>query len=123
MTSDRAGEQTQTIKLQREDEALVELVLLLREDGYRFTTVTPLTQQRVNGRPGNDFANDVAGVFGWSRPFSPELLSHRILALMRAARVLLTESDGWCRSRIRAARQRFHRRHTAYRGTIAMKNQ
>jgi methylase of polypeptide subunit release factors len=84
-----------------EDEALIEVAGLLREDGYRFTTVTPLTQQRVNSRHSNNYATNLAGVFGWSRVFSQDLLSVRLLALMRAANVLEPVSDGYCRSRVR----------------------
>jgi methylase of polypeptide subunit release factors len=87
----------------REDEALIELVGLLREAGYRFTTITPLTHARVNSRRGNNFATDFTGVFGWSRSFSPDLLSSRLLALMRAANVLETARDGSCRSGIRVS--------------------
>ena len=54
-----------------EETALLALGEMLRGSGYRFSTLTPLTQARVNGRPGNEWAKDAAGVFGWSRPFRP----------------------------------------------------
>ena len=63
----------------REDTALLKLVEFLRDDGYQFTTVTPLTQARVNRRQGNQLATDLVGVFGWSRPFHPDVLPGRIL--------------------------------------------
>lgn len=82
------------------DEALLELARALKRDGYRFATVTPATHALVNGRPGNRWAADLAGVFGWSRPFLPEVLPAGIFALMQAAGVAEREGDGW-RSRVR----------------------
>jgi hypothetical protein len=57
--------------LPREDRALVQLVLALRQAGYRFVTPTPATHARVNARSQNQQAHDLAGVFGWTRPFGP----------------------------------------------------
>ena len=88
--------------LSSEDMALVALVDLLRNEGYQFTTVTPLTQERVNKRRGNEWASDLAGVFGWSRPFQPRLLPGALLRLMDAAGVLHREAEG-CRARIRVS--------------------
>jgi methylase of polypeptide subunit release factors len=87
----------------REDAALLELVELLRAEGYHFTTVTPLTQARVNMRQGNRWATDLVGVFGWSRAFHLDVLPGRFLALMRDANVLaMSDGDRW-RSRIRVS--------------------
>jgi methylase of polypeptide subunit release factors len=88
--------------LSPEDTALVALVELLRSEGYQFTTVTPLTQARVNKRPGNEWASDLAGVFGWSRRFQPSLLPGQLFNLMSAADVLRPEVEG-CRARIRVS--------------------
>lgn len=85
-----------------EDRALVALVDLLRDEGYQFTTVTPLTQARVNKRQGNEWARDLAGVFGWSRRFQPRLLPTSLFNLMKAADVLEHETDGF-RARIRVS--------------------
>jgi methylase of polypeptide subunit release factors len=87
----------------REDAALIELVDLLRADGYQFTTVTPLTQARVNRRPGNQRATDLAGVFGWSRPFRRSALPGPIVMAMRDANVLDTSDRDVWRSRIRVS--------------------
>jgi SAM-dependent methyltransferase len=87
----------------REDAALIELVELLRADGYQFTTVTPLTQARVNRRQGNHWAMDLAGVFGWSRPFRRTALPAPILTLMRDANALDTSEGETWRSRIRVS--------------------
>ena len=93
---------TEVPNLSPEDRALVALVDLLRNEGYHFTTVTPLTQARVNNRQGNEWARDLAGVFGWSRRFQPRLLPASLFNLMNAADVLETETDGF-RARIRVS--------------------
>ncbi|MEV4617494.1 class I SAM-dependent methyltransferase [Asanoa sp. NPDC049573] len=81
--------------LTRADSALRELGAALRDGGYRFTTVTPATHERVNRRPENAWANDPRGVFGWSRPFTDETLSPEIITLMDAAGIRERHRDGW----------------------------
>jgi SAM-dependent methyltransferase len=73
--------------------ALLSLGESLRHSNYRFTTVTPSTHRRINGRPGNERARDLRDVFGWSRPFDTALLEPETLALMREAGVLVDEGD------------------------------
>lgn len=77
------------------DDALLGLARAVRDTGYRFTTVTPATHERVNRRSGNGLARDLAGVFGWSRPFDPAILPPRILELMRRAGVAAEDARGW----------------------------
>ncbi len=57
------------------DLVLLQLGRRLLADGYRFTTPTPLTHQRVNQRDEGQMADSLRDVFGWSRPFAPGLLS------------------------------------------------
>ena len=83
-----------------QDRALLQLVHALRERGYHFITPTPLTHQRVNKRIENQLAKDLAGVFGWSRPFSQELLPPAIFSLMDQAGALAPCDAHW-RSRVR----------------------
>ncbi len=78
----------------RDPDALLALGRLLAARGYRFTTVTPSTQRRVNGRPGNASAADLRGVFGWSRPFERSLLDSELLTAMQNAGVLDEGDDG-----------------------------
>jgi len=75
------------------DQALLQLGRRLRADGYRFTCVTPATQARVNARPQAQQAHDLRDVFGWSRPFSPSLISTDELQQLTAAGVLQREGD------------------------------
>ncbi len=82
--------------------ALLALGRALQAQNYRFTTVTPATHARVNRRPGNEWARDLAGIFGWSRPFRQELLPPSLFELMAQAEVLIPQQYGW-RCRVRAA--------------------
>ena len=82
--------------------ALVELGRSLIRLGYQFTTVTPTAQRLVNARPANAQARSLRDVFGWSRPFSEDVLPTELLDLMRAGEVLerVEASDLW-RSSVR----------------------
>lgn len=57
---------------------------------------------QVNARPGNKFANDLRGIFGWNRPFTTATAGHKLIELMRNANILERVQDKW-RSRIRVA--------------------
>ncbi|WP_369991835.1 methyltransferase [Pseudomonas xanthosomatis] len=74
------------------DAALLQLGRRLRDDGYRFTCVTPATHARVNARYQARRAGNLRDVFGWSRPFAPELISADELQQLRTAGVL--QADG-----------------------------
>jgi len=75
---------------------------MLKQSGYAFVTISTPSHRRVNGRPGNEKAKDLRGVFGWSRPFNDDLLDAAMLALMREAH-LLRRQDGASKSALRAS--------------------
>ena len=75
---------------------LVALGELLLTSGYRFTTITPESHRRVNARAGNQRARTLRDVFGWSRPFDPNMLPKEILDLTP-----VEEKDGLLRSKVR----------------------
>ena len=101
------------------DQALLEMVRWLARDGYRFTTATPATHARVNARGENAWARDLAGVFGWSRPFREALLAPALFGLMRDAGILAQEEDGWrCRLRVSSVGANLYL-HSAYPTTDA----
>ena len=83
-----------------QDRALLHLGQALRDRGYHFITPTPLTHERVNQRPENALADDLHGVFGWSRPFQHELLPGPLFSLMDQAQVLEACGSRW-RSKVR----------------------
>lgn len=80
--------------------ALVQLMAAVHAYGYAYTAVTPLTHARVNARPGNAWAQDLTGIFGWSRPFHDKVLPAGLFPLMQRAEIVDTHEDGW-RSRVR----------------------
>lgn len=91
---------TQEDQLSTHDLALLQLGRRLQADGYRFTTPTPLTHQRVNQRDEGQFADSLRDVFGWSRPFEPGLLSADEQQQLLEAQVIDTY-EGHLKSRVR----------------------
>ena len=79
---------------------LLQMARSVQSTGYAFITSTPATHARVNARPGSAWAHDLAGVFGWSRPFREDVVPPDILSLMREAGVLLS-NDAGLRSAVR----------------------
>jgi release factor glutamine methyltransferase len=86
--------------------ALIDLGRALREAGYAFVTGTPETHRRVDARAaraGRATARSLRDVFGWSRPFEADVLAPRIMALARAADILVPDGpDGAEGSRLRS---------------------
>ncbi|MNG93400.1 50S ribosomal protein L3 glutamine methyltransferase [compost metagenome] len=82
------------------DQALLQLGRRLLADGYRFTSVTPLTQLRNNQREGAQQAGTLRDIFGWNRPFSSSLLSLDEVAQMQLAQII-DEQGELLRSRVR----------------------
>ncbi|HLL25534.1 MAG TPA: class I SAM-dependent methyltransferase [Kofleriaceae bacterium] len=66
------------------ERALLDVGLQLRALDYTFTTITPETHRRNNARAPS-CARSLRDVFGWSRPFSPDLLPPPMLSALRAA--------------------------------------
>src|SRR5262245_16607690 len=75
------------------DRALVGLGLALKARGYHFTTITPASHRRVNSRPGNELADTIEGVFGWSRPFRRSAIPQEIVELLAEAGALESRGD------------------------------
>jgi len=86
--------------LDHRDTALVALGRQLKARHYRFTTVTPATHARVNARPDSQTASTLDDIFGWSRPFSPDVLADEMLQALREGEAL-TVSGNLCRSTVR----------------------
>lgn len=84
------------------DMSLLDLLRLLRGQGYHFVTPTPATQARVLARPGRHEAHDLRDIFGWSLPFAPNLPPQPMLECLRAADALRTDGS-LLRSRFRVS--------------------
>jgi methylase of polypeptide subunit release factors len=100
MTTTDTAPETREQRAEASDDALLRLGRALKDAGYRFTTVTPATHQRVNRRPANATARDLRDVFGWSRPFEPSVLPGTLRALLRDADAAEPCGELW-RSRVR----------------------
>lgn len=68
--------------------ALAALLEALRVRDYHFITPTPLTHARVLARADKTVARDLRGVFGWSLPFTADVVGDSILRLLHDADVL-----------------------------------
>lgn len=71
--------------------ALQHMLNVLAGTGYRFTTTTPVTHQRVLAhrlQTGQGQAQSVQDVLGWNLPFVPSALPDDLLQAMRLAGVL-----------------------------------
>lgn len=84
-----------SLSLDSTDAALLQLAIALRERGYRFTTVTPATHERVNNRAGSEWAKSLRDVFGWSRTFREATIPPEIWELMRRADAVVSHNGGW----------------------------
>lgn len=83
--------------------ALCQLGRWLRDQHYQFVCPTPETHARVNARSQCGLAQDLRGVFGWSRAFSAEVLPQPALDLLWQADAVeeLKGGAGLLRARVR----------------------
>ena len=96
------------------DQALLRLATAVRDTGFHFVTPTPATIARVNARPGQEWATDLRGVFGWSRPFRPGVVPDAMLDFMQQGGVLAPCAGG-ARSLVRLSSLQGHLfLHSAY---------
>lgn len=82
------------------DRALATLLAILKASGYRFITPTPLTHARVIARRAR--AENLRDVFGWSLPFSGDVVGPDIAELMLMAGAIDQEGELF-RSRVRVS--------------------
>jgi methylase of polypeptide subunit release factors len=75
--------------------AALALNAFLRENNYTFVTTTPATHQLVNKRPGNEQAQSLRDIFGWSRPFQADLLPAMLFDILTSAGVVVAGPVGW----------------------------
>lgn len=74
----------------RRRRAIIHLGTSLRATGYHFAPVSCATLRRINARPENACAFDVAAIFGWNRLFRSALPGPLLLDLMHDAQVIDT---------------------------------
>jgi methylase of polypeptide subunit release factors len=73
------------------DHALLSLGKVLQDEGYQFTTVTPLSHRRVLARQRASHA--LQDVFGWSRPFRRRDVPDMVWRYLDEAGALRTAGD------------------------------
>lgn len=82
------------------DRALHFIIDWLRANTYRFTTPTPATHARVVAR--RELARDLRDVFGWSLPFTGDVLAPELAEAMLVADVLEQRGETFV-SRVRVS--------------------
>jgi methylase of polypeptide subunit release factors len=87
---------------QHQEQALGAVLKALAASRYAFVAPTPETYRRVNGRPGNEIARNLRGVFGWSRPFDADLIEPAIFDSLGRAGALEAVGSLW-KSRFRVS--------------------
>ncbi len=90
------------VELGEEDVALRAVLRELDEEGYDFTTVTPATHARILANRDGAKAETLRDVFGWSLPFSRELLEAPLWSALESAGALTQKNDRWL-SRLRVS--------------------
>ena len=84
------------------DAGLKSLLQHLREQGYEFTTITPLSHARVLANHGPSPGNSLRDAFGWSLSFSAAVLPDDLLHVLLQTGVVLREGALY-RSQVRVS--------------------
>lgn len=71
------------------------LLAYLKMQGYRFTTISPASHEKVNNRPENAMTNNLAGIFGWNRSFNADAVEVYLFDLMQSANIVTKVETGW----------------------------
>ena len=83
------------------------MLLYLKTLNYRFTTISPVSHEKINIRPENAIAKDLAGIFGWNRTFNKDVLEATLFYLMQSAKILTKVNNGW-KSQLRVSSIKDH---------------
>ena len=71
------------------------LLAYLKMQGYRFTTISPASHEKINNRAENAIANDLAGIFGWNRSFNAVAVEACLFDLMQSAKIVTQVENSW----------------------------
>ena len=83
------------------------MLLYLKTLDYRFTTISPVSHEKINIRPENAIAKDLADIFGWNRTFNKDVLEATLFYLMQSAKILTKVNNGW-KSQLRVSSIKDH---------------
>jgi methylase of polypeptide subunit release factors len=85
------------------DDALTDLLSLLRREQYHFVTPTPATHARVLARADKRQARDLRDLLGWSLPFVSNEIGAEVEDLLRQAGAIDEAGSGLFKSRLRVS--------------------
>lgn len=90
---------------QQQKNALFFLLDYLKQENYGFTTITPLSHQRIIDRKNNlnNPSIDLKDIFGWNLAFKKDDLPPELFANLDAANLIAPNDDGKWLSRVRVA--------------------
>lgn len=95
----------QSVNLQSIQEPILHFLLsFLKQQHYHFTTITPLSHERILTRKQNQPSKQVTlqDIFGWNLAFSPEDLDQQLFKLLKDVDLIYSKDDVW-RSHIRVS--------------------
>lgn len=81
------------VELSAQQSALVELLRYLKQHHYHFTTITPLSHQRILTRRKAQTASSLTDIFGWNLPFDADFLPLDLFALLQTSQYLERYND------------------------------
>lgn len=71
------------------------LLVYLQKENYRFTSISPVSHEKVNNRTECFMAGDLVDIFGWNRPFKRETITDALFDLMQSAGIAVKAENGW----------------------------
>jgi methylase of polypeptide subunit release factors len=84
------------------DAALSRLLAYLRSQNYRYTTITPLSHQRVLARRGGTGGATLRDLFGWNLPCDRHAIPAELTRMLEEANLLEPVGPHW-RSKVRVS--------------------
>jgi methylase of polypeptide subunit release factors len=75
------------------DQLLLQLLEALDRAGYDFVALTPASHAQVVARPDKSEARNLRDIFGWSRPFAPDVMPPEMLRLLDEAGALIRQGE------------------------------
>ena len=83
------------LQVEHNQQQLGLLLAYLKMQNYRFTTISPASHEKVNRRPENAIAKNLADIFGWNRSFNANVVEASLFNLMQSANIVTKVEKGW----------------------------
>ena len=75
--------------------ALVQILQFLNNNAYHFTTITPVSHQRLLDCRRGEWAKNLTDVFGWNLPFQADILPAYFFSLLHDQQLIQPFKKGW----------------------------